>query len=119
VSVSFYLTSYVHIVQSQHLKFTLYLCTETKDFLMSCLTCEWRILHNKELYNFHSLLYIIRVIKSRRMRVVGHEACMGATGNAYRISVGNSNHFGHTSICGRITLRWVSRRYILGCELDL
>jgi hypothetical protein len=28
----------------------------------------WRKLHNEELHNLHSLLSIIRIIKSRRMR---------------------------------------------------
>jgi hypothetical protein len=34
-------------------------------------TGEWRRLHNKELYALHSL-HIIRLIKSRRLRLVGH-----------------------------------------------
>ena len=39
-------------------------------------TGEWRRLHNEELYALYSP-DIIRVIKSRRMRWVGHVACMG------------------------------------------
>jgi hypothetical protein len=31
-------------------------------------TGEWRTLHNEELHNLYSFLYIIRQIKSRRMR---------------------------------------------------
>jgi histone acetyltransferase (RNA polymerase elongator complex component) len=34
----------------------------------------WRRLHNKELYNLYASSYIIRMIKSRRMRWVGHVA---------------------------------------------
>jgi hypothetical protein len=37
-----------------------------------------RRLHNEEFHNFHASLNIIRVSKSRRMRLVGHIACMGA-----------------------------------------
>jgi hypothetical protein len=34
-------------------------------------------LHNDELHNVHSSLKVVRVIKSRRMRWVGHVARMG------------------------------------------
>jgi len=40
-------------------------------------TREWRKLHNEELYNMYSSLNTVRVIKSRRMRSVGHVARMG------------------------------------------
>jgi hypothetical protein len=40
-------------------------------------TGEWRKLHNEELNNLYSLLSIVRVIKSRRMRWEGHVARMG------------------------------------------
>jgi hypothetical protein len=38
---------------------------------------EWRKLHNKELRDLYSSSSIIRMIKSRRMRWVGHVARMG------------------------------------------
>jgi hypothetical protein len=38
-------------------------------------TGAWRKLHNEELHNFHSSSYIIRMIKSRRMRWAHHVAC--------------------------------------------
>jgi hypothetical protein len=49
---------------------------------------DWRKLHNEELHNLYSSPNIIRIIKSRRMRWVGHVARMGETRNAYRIFVG-------------------------------
>jgi hypothetical protein len=48
---------------------------------------EWRKLHNGELHNFYSSLDITRQIKSRRMRWVGHVACMGEGRNVYRVLV--------------------------------
>ena len=40
-------------------------------------TCEWRKLHIEELRDLYFLLNIVRVVKSRRMRLVGHVARMG------------------------------------------
>jgi hypothetical protein len=40
-------------------------------------TGEWRKLHNKELHDLYSSPSIIRIIKSRRMRLAGHVARMG------------------------------------------
>jgi hypothetical protein len=53
---------------------------------------DWRKLHNEELHILYSSPNIItsRMIKSRRMRWVGHVARMGETRNAYRIILGKS-----------------------------
>jgi hypothetical protein len=51
-------------------------------------TGEWRKLHNWELHNVYSSPDIIRQIKSRRMRWVGHKAHMGEGRNVYRVLVG-------------------------------
>jgi hypothetical protein len=40
----------------------------------------WRKLHNEELHNLYSSLNIIRMIKSRRMKWIGHVARMRALG---------------------------------------
>jgi hypothetical protein len=44
-------------------------------------------LHNDELHNLYSSPNIFRVIKSRRMRWAGHEACMGEGRGVYRVLV--------------------------------
>jgi hypothetical protein len=51
-------------------------------------TGEWRKLHSGELHNLYSPPYIIRQIKSRRMRWAGHVARMGEGKNVYRVLVG-------------------------------
>jgi hypothetical protein len=51
-------------------------------------TREWRKLHKKELHDLYSSPSIIRIIKSRRMRWVGHVARMGEKRNAYRLFMG-------------------------------
>jgi hypothetical protein len=50
-------------------------------------TGEWIKPHNEELHDLSSSPSIIRIIKARRMRWVGHVARMGAK-NAYRLLVG-------------------------------
>ena len=51
-------------------------------------TREWRRLHNEELNDLYSSPNIVRVIKSRRMRLAGHVARMGEERWAYRVLVG-------------------------------
>jgi hypothetical protein len=46
-----------------------------------------RILHNEELHNLYASPNI-RVIKARRVRYIGHVACMGKMRKAYNIFVG-------------------------------
>jgi hypothetical protein len=46
-------------------------------------TGGWRKLHNAELHNLYSLPSIIRIIKSRSMRWVGHVAQMREKRNVY------------------------------------
>jgi hypothetical protein len=52
------------------------------------LTGEWRKLHNEELHNSYSSPDIIKQVKSRRMRWVGHVARMGEEMNVYRVLMG-------------------------------
>jgi hypothetical protein len=51
-------------------------------------TGGWRKLHSEELHILYSSPNIIRQIKSRRMRWVGHVACMGEETEVYRVLVG-------------------------------
>jgi hypothetical protein len=51
-------------------------------------TASWRKLPNELLHNFCSSPSIIRIMKSRRMRWVGHVARMGEKRNARRLFVG-------------------------------
>jgi len=48
---------------------------------------EWRKLHNEELSDLYSLPIIAQVVKSRRMRWVGHVACMGDGRGVHRVLV--------------------------------
>ena len=51
-------------------------------------TGEWRKLHNEEFNDLYSSPNIVRVIKWRRMREVGHVARMGERRGVYRVLVG-------------------------------
>ena len=51
-------------------------------------TRKWRKLNNEEVSDFYSSPYIVRIIKSRRIRWVGHVALMGERRGVYRVSVG-------------------------------
>jgi hypothetical protein len=82
----------------------------------------WRKLHNEELHNLYSSPSIIRIIKSRRMRWMGHVAWMGENSNVYRLLVGKPE--GKKPL-GRWSRRWIDnikvdlfRDRIGSCELD-
>jgi hypothetical protein len=64
---------------------------------------SWRKLHNDELRNLYSSPNIVRVIKSRRMRWVGHVARMGEGRYAYRVLFGR---FEGKRQLGRSRRRW-------------
>jgi hypothetical protein len=68
-------------------------------------TGGWRKLHNEELHNLVFSPSIIRMMKSRRMRWVGHVARKGEKRNVRRISVGRPE--GKRPL-GRPRRQWVS-----------
>jgi hypothetical protein len=49
---------------------------------------SWRKLNNDELHSLYSSPNIVRVIKARRLRWVGHVACMEEGRGVYRVLVG-------------------------------
>ena len=48
-------------------------------------TREWRKLHNEELNELYCSPKIVRVIKSRKMRLAGHVAPMGERTSVHRV----------------------------------
>jgi len=66
-------------------------------------TREWRTLHNEEFNDLYSSPNFVWMIKSRRMRLVGHVAHMGERRGIYRVVVGKPE--GKRSL-GRPRHRW-------------
>jgi hypothetical protein len=68
---------------------------------------SWRKLHNDELHSLYSSPNIVRVIKPRRMRWIGHVARMGVVFTGFWLGVPKvRDHWEDLSVRGRITLRW-------------
>ena len=79
-----------------------------------------RKIHNEEL-NLYSSSNIVHVIKSRRMRSVGHVARMGERRGVYRLLVGKPeerDHLEDPGVDGRKILRWIFKKWDAGYELD-
>jgi len=64
---------------------------------------KWRKLHSDELNDLYFSPNIVRMIKSRKIRWVGHVARMGESRGAYRVLVGKPE--GKRPF-GRPRLRW-------------
>jgi hypothetical protein len=73
----------------------------------------WRKLHNEELHNLYSSPSIIRVIKSRRMRLAGHEARMLRRGMHIEYWWENQKEKGHwedKDVCVWNNIKWIIER---------
>ena len=79
-------------------------------------TGEWRELHNEELSDLYSLPNILWVVKSRRMRWVGHVARMGEGRGVHRVLVGK--HVGKRPL-GSIGIPTVTQWWGLRGEMIL
>ena len=51
---------------------------------------QWRMLHNEELHSLYRSPNIVRVIKSRRLRLAGHVARMEEGRSAFKMLTGKS-----------------------------
>jgi len=74
-------------------------------------TGEWRRLHNEELSDLYSSPNVVGVIKSRRMRWVGHVARMVEERGLYSVLVGKPE--------GKRPLGRPRRRWVDNIRLDL
>jgi hypothetical protein len=74
-------------------------------------TGDWRRLYNEELIDLYSSPNIVRVIKSRRMRWVGHVARMGEEWGVYRVLV--------RKLEGNRPLRRPRHRWVDNIRMDL
>jgi hypothetical protein len=70
---------------------------------------DWRKLHNEDLNDKYSLPYIVRVIKSRRMRWGG--ACSTYGGKWRWGKLRERDHLEEPGIDGRLILRWIFRNW--------
>jgi len=64
---------------------------------------KWREVHNEKLNDMNCSPNIVQVIKSRRMRWVGHVTCMGRRRCVYRVLVGKAEE---KRTYGRPRHRW-------------
>jgi hypothetical protein len=80
-------------------------------------TGEWRKLHNEELNILYLSPNIIRQIKSRRLRWMGHVARMGEEMNVYKVLIGKPEG---KRLLGRLSCRWEDgiRETGWGCRMD-
>ena len=83
------------------------------------ITGEWRKLqvHSEELNDLYCSPNVVRVTKSRTMRLAGHVARMGEGRGVYRVLVGNlreRDHWGDPGADGKIILIFIFRKWYVG-----
>ena len=74
---------------------------------------EWRKLHNEELHSLYRSLNIVRVNKSRRLRLAGHLARMDEGRSTFKILTGKptgKRPLGDLGIEGRTILEWTLKK---------
>jgi hypothetical protein len=84
-------------------------------------TGQWKKLHSGELHNLYSSPDIIRQVKLRRMRWVGHVACMerGETCTGFWWeSPRERGSLKDQGVDGRIGSNWTLERLTGGCGVD-
>jgi len=78
---------------------------------------EWRRFHNEELNDLYFSPFIVRVIKSRRMRWAGHVGRIGEERGCIGSWWGNvkeGDHWGDLGVDGWIIFERISRRWDVG-----
>jgi len=69
----------------------------------------WRRLHNEELHTLYSSRNVIRIVKSRRMKLAGHVERMGgmrSTQIFWSENLKGRHHSKELGVDGRIILEW-------------
>jgi hypothetical protein len=85
-------------------------------------TGEWRKLHNEDLNGLYSLPNILRVIKSRRLRLVAHVARMGEGRVVYRFlveSLRERDSWGDRGVDGSLMLGCIFKKWDVGVRIGL
>jgi hypothetical protein len=81
---------------------------------------EWRKINNQELHGLYYSPNVLRMIKSRRMRLAGHVVRMGReeahTGFRWE-NLTERGHWKDPGLDGRIILRWIFRKWAVGYGL--
>ena len=77
-------------------------------------TWKWRKLHNEELRDLYSLPNIVRLVRSRRMRLTGYVARMVEGRGVHRVLVGKpegKRPLGRPRRRWEMIFRWIFRKW--------